>query len=112
LTQPPVATPTAPTGKTVRVVICFRAKPTAHPPLYVVDGAVLGLRPDGTVDHDAAGRALGTIDPNQIVSIQMLKDSIAIARFGPGAHAGAAIIETYRSTGAGKDSSRAKSASP
>ena len=87
------------------------ADSVSHPPLYVIDGIIFGLRPDGTVDHDAARRALGTIDPTQIESIQVLKDSLAVARFGPGAHNGAAIITT-RPRVAGKDSSRAQAAAP
>ena len=96
LKRPPVAPPrtSAPTGKPVRVVICQRSGPTDHPALLVVDGVRLGLRPDGTIDHEAAGRALSKLDPNRIESIEVLKGEAAVARFGPGAHAGAVLIST------------------
>jgi hypothetical protein len=114
LTRPPVApsqTATS-TGKPVRIVICQPGGRTNHPALWVLDGVKLGLRPDGTVDHEAAQRALSKLDPNRIESIQVLKGEAAIARFGPGAHQGAVLFVTRP-----PDSSRiapptAKGASP
>lgn len=67
---------------------------TVHgPPMWIVDGQTLGLRDDGTIDRDAARRALARIDPRTISSIQVLKGDVAVRRFGPGAAEGVALIE-------------------
>ncbi|HEV7990911.1 MAG TPA: hypothetical protein VGP25_03755 [Gemmatimonadaceae bacterium] len=84
-------------GRVVRVVICqSNLRFRDHPPLYVVDDVPLGLRPDSTIDQEAAAKALALIDPKLIVSIQILKDATAIPRFGPGAHAGVVLIVTSK----------------
>lgn len=84
-------------GGAIRVVICQPSlRNLDHPPLYVVDGVPLGLRPDSTVDHEAAAKALALIDVKSIVFIQILKDATAVARFGPGAHAGVVLVATSR----------------
>ena len=93
----PEARPTAPAEKPVRVIICHRpAIDTLHPPLYVIDGIVLGLRSDNTIDHDAARRVFARIDATTIVSIEVLKGERAMQRFGPGAHEGAILITTTK----------------
>ena len=68
------------------------------PPLYVVDGVILGRRADGTVDRDAAQRALQHLDPTSISSIEVLRGESAISRFGPAARDGAALFTTVRPT--------------
>ena len=93
----PEARSTAPAGKPVHVIICHRsAVDTLHPPLYVINGIVLGLRPDNTIDHVAARRALARINATTIVSIEVLKGERAIQRFGPGAHEGTILITTTK----------------
>jgi hypothetical protein len=67
-----------------------------HPPLYVLDGVPLGLRPDSTIDHEAAAKALAGVDPKSIVSISVLKEIDETAHYGPGAHAGVVLITTSR----------------
>jgi hypothetical protein len=64
--------------------------------LFVVDGAPLGVRADGTTDHELARRSLALIDPTRIVSIEILKAELAVPRFGPAAHDGVALIVTRR----------------
>ena len=89
--------PAASDGKPVRVIICHRSTvDTLHPPLYVIDGVVLGLRPDNTIDHAAARRAFGRINPTSIATIEVLKGEGAMQRFGPGAHEGAILITTAK----------------
>jgi hypothetical protein len=82
-------------GGVVRVVICqSNLRSRDHPPIWVLDGVVLGLRADGTIDHDAAGKAMREVDVKSITFIQILEDATAIARFGPGAHQGVVLVET------------------
>src|SRR5215204_1600622 len=50
------------------------------PPLYVVDGEILGRRRDGTIDRAAAQDALITLDPKLISSIEVIKGEPAIER--------------------------------
>jgi hypothetical protein len=69
-------------------------------PLYVVDGAVLGRRHDGTIDRQAGQRALQVLDPRRIVSIEVLKDIQAVQRFGPSGSNGAVLILTRQLTSA------------
>ena len=113
LKRPPVALPQTPTptGKSVHIVICQRSGPTDHPALFVLDGVKLGLHSDGTVDHEAAQRVLSKLDPNRIESIEVLKGPDAIARFGPGAHAGAVLIQT-RPDSSRNDPAKLKPANP
>ena len=114
LKRPPVALPqtSAPTGKPVRIVICQRSGPTDHPPLWVLDGVRLGLRPDGTVDHEAAQRLLSKLNPNEVVSIEILKSVEATARFGPGAHQGAVLIRTSLADSSHKGPTTPKRSNP
>jgi hypothetical protein len=66
------------------------------PPLYVVDGVILGRRRDGTIDRAAAQDALKTLDPKLISSIEVIKGEPAIERFGRGASGGAVLITMVR----------------
>jgi hypothetical protein len=61
--------------------------------MYIVNGHTLGRRDDGTIDRDAAQRALARLDPRTISSIQVLKGDEAVQRFGPAAADGVALIE-------------------
>jgi outer membrane receptor protein involved in Fe transport len=61
--------------------------------MYVVDGVILGRRDDGTIDPEAAGRALARIDPHTIASIQVLKGESAVRRFGPAASDGVILFD-------------------
>ena len=63
------------------------------PPMYVVDGVVLGRRDDGTIDHEAAGRALAKLDPRTITAIQVLKGESAVQRFGTSASDGVVLFD-------------------
>jgi len=78
-------------------MICQRGISPDHPPIYVVNGVALGLRADGTVDHAAAAKMLGQINVRAIVSIEVLKNMTAIARFGPAAHQGVVLITASES---------------
>ena len=60
--------------------------------LLVVNGVALGRRSDGTVDHAAAQRLLGRVDPGRIVSVEILKPEQASKRFGAGASHGAILF--------------------
>jgi len=66
------------------------------PPLWVVDGVLLGRRRDGTIDHAAAQEALKTLDVKLISSIEVIKGEPASERFGPGASDGAVLITMVR----------------
>jgi hypothetical protein len=61
--------------------------------MYIVSGVVLGRRDDGTIDHAAAQRALGRLDPRSITAIQVLKGDSAVQRFGPVASDGVVLID-------------------
>jgi hypothetical protein len=79
---------------TVRISIRERFGNSLHgPPMYIVNGHTLGRRDDGTIDRDAAQRALARLDPRTISSIQVLKGGEAVQRFGPAAADGVALIE-------------------
>ena len=58
-----------------------QAKPTA--PLYVIDGELKGK------DFD-----LSTIDPKDIVSMEILKEDKAVELYGPDAKNGVVVIKT------------------
>jgi hypothetical protein len=77
-------------------ILCAPGTPAAHPAVYVVDGVVLGLRADSTIDHALGEAMLARLDPTAIVSVTVMKASQAVARYGPGAHGGAILIETTR----------------
>jgi hypothetical protein len=53
---------------------------------------ILGRRRDGTIDRQAARRALQMVDPKRISSIEVLKGVKAMERFGPSGENGAALI--------------------
>ena len=85
-----------------RVTIRLRpvtADPLRLPALLVVDGVILGRRADGTVDMDAAQRALRSVDANLISSIETVKREPAMERFGSGPFEGALLITTRPATG-------------
>lgn len=84
-----------PSGARIQIR-CGLGTPTGHPALLVVDGVVLGLRPDGTVDHAAAQTVLDGLDAGEIVSVIAIKAAEAVERFGPGGHLGAILIATSR----------------
>ena len=71
------------------------------PPLYVVDDVVLGRRSDGTVDHLAAARALGQLDPKRIESIEVIKEGSD--RFGPDGVNGVVIFTMIRNSSPHRD---------
>jgi len=114
LGRPPVVLPQtpAPREKPVRLAFCQPSGATDHPSLWVLDGVRLGLRPDGTVDHEVACRLLSQLDPKQIASIQVLRGAEAVARFGPGAHEAAVLIKTRLPDSSRKDPSPPKPANP
>lgn len=66
------------------------------PPLYVVDGAILGRRRDGTIDRAAAQDALSALDATRITSIEVMKLVPALERFGPIANDGAVLFTLMR----------------
>jgi TonB-dependent SusC/RagA subfamily outer membrane receptor len=61
-----------------------------------VDGVVVGLQSDSTIEHSVAERHLSELDPNEIESIEVLKAPQAVALYGPGGHYGVVIIMTKR----------------
>jgi TonB-dependent SusC/RagA subfamily outer membrane receptor len=67
-----------------------------HEPVYVVDGVVLGLQSDSSVDHSVVQRLFSDLDPNEIESVEVLKGAQAVALYGPGAHGGVIILTTKR----------------
>ena len=84
-----------PPGSPIRIR-CGLGTPDGHPALLVLDGVVLGLRPDGTVDHTAAQAALAGVEVGEVESVVVVKSAEAVRRFGPGGHRGAILIETSR----------------
>ena len=65
-------------------------------PLYVIDGAIVGRRRDGTIDRLAWRRVLRELDPASIESIEVLKEVPAIRRFGPEGKNGVVLFQTRR----------------
>jgi TonB-dependent SusC/RagA subfamily outer membrane receptor len=81
------------TGVRIR---CVNTVTDGHEPVYVVDGVVVGLQSDSTIEHSVAERHLSELDPNEIESIEVLKAPQAVALYGPGGHYGVVIIMTKR----------------
>lgn len=73
-----------------------------HPSLWVVNGAPLGLRSDGSIDREAAQRELRTIRCRDLVSIELLRGAAATTRFGPNVPDGVVLLVT-RSPGVGDE---------
>jgi hypothetical protein len=65
-----------------------------YPSLWVVNGTPLGLRADGSIDQDAAKRALSKVSCRQVVSIEVLKGAEATTRFGPHVPDGVVLLVT------------------
>jgi TonB-linked SusC/RagA family outer membrane protein len=69
-------------------------------PLYVVDGFPIyndnGLYASGTLDNAQPGNILASINPNDIASIEILKDASATAIYGSRGANGVVIINTKR----------------
>jgi TonB-linked SusC/RagA family outer membrane protein len=65
-------------------------------PLYVVDGFPLATAAPNTAGNYANGNPLDNINPNDIESIQVLKDAAAAAIYGSRAANGVVIITTKR----------------
>ncbi len=65
-------------------------------PLYVIDGFPLDLSSQGTSGDFAAGNPLDNLNPNDIASIQVLKDAAAAAIYGSRASNGVVIITTKK----------------
>jgi len=63
-------------------------------PLYVIDGFPLDVSSPSTSGNFAQGSALDNINPNDIASIQVLKDASAAAIYGSRAANGVVIITT------------------
>jgi len=67
-------------------------------PLYVIDGIILG-NVNGGGDQQGSVSPLSMINPNDIESIDILKDASATAIYGARAGNGVVIITTKRGTG-------------
>lgn len=65
-------------------------------PLYVIDGFPLALSPQNGSGDFATGSPLDNINPNDIASIQVLKDASAAAIYGSRASNGVVIITTKK----------------
>lgn len=65
-------------------------------PLYVIDGFPLGTAAPGGSGNYFAGSPLDNINPNDIESIQVLKDAAAAAIYGSRAANGVVLITTKR----------------
>ena len=74
-------------------VIC-RMGVRDHPAMVVVDGVVLGLTSNSTIDDSAAARLLDDIDAADILSLEVVKSQAAMERYGQRGHSGAVIITT------------------
>ncbi len=68
------------------------------PMLMLIDGVPLGLRPDSTVDHDAAKRLMQRIRCKDVVSIQVVRGEQAVRRFGRVADPGVIMVVTASHT--------------
>jgi hypothetical protein len=58
----------------------------------LLNGRLLGVQADGTIDHEAALREFAQVECRAIISIEALKGAEAIRRFGPAAREGAYFI--------------------
>lgn len=94
--QPPVRPPGAP------VITLCHGGALNHPALIVLDGVVLGLTKDLTVDDSVAGRAMSQLDTDDILSVEVLKGERAMDRYGERAHNGVVIITTKKKKEAAK----------
>ncbi len=65
-------------------------------PLYVIDGFPLDLSPQNSSGDFGAGNPLDNLNPNDIESIQVLKDASAAAIYGSRASNGVVIITTKK----------------
>lgn len=65
-------------------------------PLYVIDGFPLGTASPNAAGNFATGNPLDNINPNDIESIQVLKDAAAAAIYGSRAANGVVLITTKR----------------
>jgi TonB-dependent starch-binding outer membrane protein SusC len=65
-------------------------------PLYVIDGFPLELSPQNASGDFATGSPLDNLNPNDIESIQVLKDASAAAIYGSRASNGVVIITTKK----------------
>ncbi len=64
-------------------------------PLYIVDGVQIG---DGDISTQGSQNALASINPNDIESIEVLKDAAAAAIYGAQAANGVVLITTKKGT--------------
>jgi hypothetical protein len=96
LTRLPIAVSTAPAG-TLRIR-CHSYEGAgislARPQLLLLNGRLLGVQSDGSIDHEAARRELSQVDGRSVASIERLKGAEAIRRFGPAAREGAFLFRT------------------
>ncbi|KAA6432306.1 SusC/RagA family TonB-linked outer membrane protein [Rufibacter glacialis] len=65
-------------------------------PLYVIDGFPLAVQPQNSGGGYSSGNPLDNINPNDIESIQVLKDAAASAIYGSRASNGVVLITTKR----------------
>lgn len=89
-------------GKGFRIQVRGTGSITANnEPLYVIDGFPLEVSPQNASGGFSTGNPLDNINPNDIASIQVLKDASAAAIYGSRAANGVVIITT-KSGQAGK----------
>lgn len=65
-------------------------------PLYVIDGFPLAVQPQNSGGGFSSGNPLDNINPNDIESIQVLKDAAAAAIYGSRASNGVVLITTKK----------------
>src|SRR5690606_33561948 len=65
-------------------------------PLYVINGFSLAAQPQNAGGGFSSGNALDNMNPNDIESIQVLKDASAAAIYGSRASNGVVLITTKR----------------
>lgn len=87
--------PVRPPGAPV-VTICHMGASRSHPALIVLDGVVLGLNEDLTIDDSVAARATSRLESEDILSVEVVKGQRAKELYGERAHNGVVIITTKR----------------
>jgi TonB-dependent SusC/RagA subfamily outer membrane receptor len=83
-------------GAVIRIHCASTIGSGAHAPVYVIDGVVMGLKANGTVDDSLAARTMIDLAPENIASIEVLKGPRGIELYGEGAHNGVILITTKR----------------